>query len=145
MATIREQILAAILTALNTGTPGGVPMAVRGRTMPYEAAQLPAMALYPVREEVENAGGRFGPIVKRRLTFNVEIRATGALSDQVLDPITAWLTKALAGNTLGSLTHEIEEVGTEWSVEAADKTFGMATVTFAARYQTKTADQEAKA
>lgn len=133
-----------LVTALNTGTPGGVPQAARSRTKPYEAASLPAVSVYPLREAAERVGGKTGPIIKRRLTIRIECRAVGEPADQVIDPMVAWVTKALAGNTLNNLAHDIEETGTEWEVELADKAYGLASIDFSILYQTKTTDQEAK-
>lgn len=144
MATLRERIIAAALTALNTGRPPGVPEATRLKTTPYEPLQLPAMTIYPVREDVEEVGGRFGPIVSRTLTFRVECRATGEPVDQKLDPLLAWATKALAGNNLNGLVIDIAEIGTEWAVEPAEAVHGIALVDFTALYATKTNDQEAE-
>lgn len=144
MATLRERIIAAALTALNTGRPADVPEATRLKTTPYEATQLPAMTIYPVREDVEDVGGRFGPIVKRALTLRIECRATGEPVDQKLDPLLAWATKALSGNNLGGLVIDIAEIGTEWAVEPAEAVHGIALVDFTALYATKTNDQEAE-
>jgi hypothetical protein len=144
MSTLRERIIAAVVTALNTGRPSNVPEATRLKTTPYEPSQLPAITVYPVREEVEDVGGRFGPIVKRALTLRVECRATGDPVDQKLDPMLAWATKALSGNDLGGLVIDIAEAGTEWAVEPAEAVHGIAIADFTALYATKTNDQEAE-
>jgi hypothetical protein len=144
MATLRERIIDAVVTALNAGRPADVPEATRLKTTPYEPSQLPAMTVYPVREDVEDVGGRFGPLVKRALTLRVECRAIGDPVDRNLDPLLAWATKALSGNDLGGLVIDIAETGTEWAVEPAEAVHGIAVVDFTALYATKTNDQEAE-
>ena len=143
--TIREKIIQAAVAALNNGTPGGVPQTTRLKATPYQTADLPAMDIRPGREEMRDKQSRTQPVVLRDFSFVVTCYAKGDAVDKLLDPLIAWATKVLAGNRLGGLAHDIEESDTEWDFEHGDALYGVASITFAVTFQTKTADQEAKA
>ncbi|WKZ15433.1 MAG: hypothetical protein QY317_16175 [Candidatus Jettenia caeni] len=144
MASIREQILSAILTALNTGRPQGVPQATR-EGKEYESSQLPSVTIRPQGEVVGQVHGRRGLIRGRQLKVVVECRGSGNIPDQALDTYLVWITKALDGNTLNGLANDMVEEGQiTWLSEIADKTYGMATVEFTVYYQTKKGDQESR-
>ena len=51
MSSIREQVIAALMTVLNTGRPSGVPAAERTRVIALEVAQLPSSVLVPAVDE----------------------------------------------------------------------------------------------
>lgn len=142
MASIRDQILDAVVAALNTATPAGVPQAARHRLTPYELANLPAIDVAPIEEQAEGIGPRLNPsAVKRTLRFKVRCWARGDAPEVAADAMVSWATKVLAGNRLGGLAHGIEEVGTSWTDDVSNDVFGVAEVEFIAQYQTKAADQ----
>ena len=144
MATIRQQILEAAVTALNTGTPSGVPSAAQRRITPRDIGDLPAIDVAPGEEVVVRVGGAGGPIVKRSMKFKVRCWVKGDAPEIAADPLIAWATKALAGSRLGGLALQIDEVGTTWIYDIADDVYGVAEVEFSAEYVTKFNDQEAK-
>lgn len=147
MATVREQILDAVVTALNAGAPAGFPVATRTNPDPYEPGALPAVTVFPTDESVSDVGAsghRRGPVTNRRLTFRVECRAIGEPPETALDPMIAWVVKALAGSTMGGLAHDVQEQRTEWVVEAAEEVYGLASVEFAVDYRTLTNNLEAQ-
>jgi hypothetical protein len=53
VSTIREQIVAAAVTALTTGRPAGVSLPVRTRIDSPDAEELPALTIYQALEKVE--------------------------------------------------------------------------------------------
>lgn len=143
MATIRDQILDAVVVALNTGAPSGIPVARRRRFSSIEADSLPVVDVAPLIEPLSRVGGQSGPIVKRKLGFVVRVWTAGDAPEIAADPIAAWVSKALAGNRLGGLAHDIEEIGAKWMGNPMDSLYGLTEIEFSAQYQTKTADQEA--
>lgn len=143
MATIRERILDAMVAAFNTSAPLGVPVAVRRRLPMIETSMLPFVDIMPVQEQTQSATSRLSsPVVRRTMRVKVRCWAAGDSAEAACDTMVAWATKALAGNTLGGLAHDIEELGTEWQSAIVDAQYGVAEVEFAVSYQTKTADQE---
>lgn len=145
MSSVREQVLAAVMTALNTGRPMGVPAAERTRVLALEAASLPSIVLVPRRESVEAKGGRFGPLVERRLTIELEHRAAGGsglAADQAADALLSWPVKALCGNTLGGLVNDVRETGTEWQYADGEEPFVLASQSFEVAYTTRVADAD---
>lgn len=143
--SIRDNVLTAVVTALNTDRPGNVPAARRRRFSAMETASLPVIDVAPVKEHVAPVGGRAGPLVKRSLEFVVRVWTSGDAPEIKADVAAAWATKALANNRLGGLVHDIEEMGTEWQARPMDSVFGATEIHFLAQYQTKTTDQEATA
>jgi len=153
MSTIREEIVAAAVTALATGVPPGVPAPVRTRLDSPSADQLPALTVYQAAETVEamrdlKAGGvSRGPVVRRSVLLNIEVltkAGTGEEPDKAADPILAWATKALgAVGTLGGLAnHPADEVGTKFEYEQAEASFCRSTMTFRIQYQSRADDAE---
>ena len=153
MSTIREEIVAAAVTALATGAPPGVPAPVRTRLDSPSADQLPALTVYQAAETVEamrelRAGGvSRGPIVRRSLLLSVEIltkASAGEEPDKAADPILAWATKALfaAGTFNGLTNHPADEVGTKFEYEQAETSFCRSTMTFRFQYQSRADDAE---
>lgn len=149
MSSIREQVLVAVMAALNGGgKPAGVPAAERTRVIALEVSQLPSIVLVPRRESVDVQGGRLGPLVQRRLSVELEHRAAGGAgvpADQAADALLSWPVKALCGNTLGGLAIEIRESGTEWQYADGEAPFVLATQTFEVAYTTRVADAEQRA
>lgn len=113
MATIREQILAAMVVALNTGTPGGVPPTERTRRIAVtESAALNSIVLRPQRVLTEEIHPPGSPITRARMTVEIEMKKSGTSADRpdkLVDPLYEWVVKALVGNTLGGLCHGIDE------------------------------------
>lgn len=143
MASLRDQILDAVITALNTGTPVGVPAATREEKH-YEQSQLPAITIRPISETISSVHNRQGLVKDRQLKFIAEIRAVGTIPDKALDKHLVWVTKKLDGFT-SSLVNTITEEGEiDWGVGMQDYAEGICTVPYTAYYQTKKGDQESK-
>ena len=154
MSTIRERIVAAVVTALATNTPTGVPAPVRTRIDSPSADQLPALTVYQAAETVEpmhdyKSGGRpmRGPVIRRSVQLNVEVitaAGAGEEPDKAADPILAWATKALgaAGTFDGLANHPADEVGTKFEYEQGETSFCRATLTFRIPFQSRADDAE---
>jgi len=115
--TVREQVIAAVVTTWNTGTPGGVPQLERTRraAIPQSPTLMSAL-VYPVRNVPEEIGRPSGPIVRAQLTVAIEMRAVGTDAtrpDTVVDAIYEWAVKALVpqafGVALGGVAHDVVE------------------------------------
>lgn len=143
MASIRDRILDAVLTVLNTGTPVGVPASTREVRI-YEQAQLPSIVVRPVGENVSQVHDRKGLLKERQLRFVVEVRAAGAVPDKALDKHLVWVTKKLDGYTNALFNDLLEEGDIAWIIDMQDFAVGMAVVPYIAYYQTKKGDQETK-
>jgi hypothetical protein len=153
MSTIREQIVAAAVTALNTGRPSGVPEFVRTRVDSPSADQLPADTVYQAEETVETlhnykeGRGSRGPVVKRFLLLKVEVvtkSGVGTEPDKAADPALAWASKALAAaGSLGNLAIRApDELGTKFEYEQGETSFCRATQMFRYQYQSRADDAE---
>jgi|GEM_PF-3680682 len=149
MSSIREQAIGAIVAALNTSTPEGMPTARRERLSPYGPGALPGLnVVIPdlggrAQEAVEQKAGTRG-LVQRSLAIGVECYASGS-GTQALDSLLCWASQALAGSTLGGLVVRVDETGTAWESASAERDFWKATALFRVLYLTRVADQESKA
>ena len=142
MASIREQIMQAVIAELNVSVPTGIPQATRMRVTAYEPDELPAITVYPEREEVSNINGRWGQVVQRTMSIRVDCRAIGG--DDALDPLIVHVVGMLAGTTLGGLVQDIQERMTDWQFDEADALYGLASVGFEIRYTTSVVNLESK-
>lgn len=139
--TIREQIIEAIIAQLNTGAPAGVPTLTRVKMEPNQPGQLPAMTIFPLREEVNHApAGKWGHVVMRSLTLRIVVEAEGNPVDQQLDPIIAWLSQ-LGGSQLGGLAVDVEEQNLEWAYEESDNPYVALALDLRVDYVTNKSDQ----
>lgn len=144
--TTRELIMRAIVAALNDPSrPSDVPAAQRSRITGMSDDQLPAMVVYPVKEETE----RLGQLTRRLFVFRLECITAGGADpetpvDGLLDPMVAWGTRALAGSKLGGLSQDTQELGCEWDIEARDYVYARASMDFGVRYVTPAGDQTAR-
>ena len=144
--TIREQILKAMLGALNTGAPSGVPVVQRLRATNIEPADLPDGVLVPGPEAAKRVHERTGALVERSLTVFLTWRAAGDATkgpDEATDPLFAWGTKALAGNRLGGLVISVEETGVpRWDFSSKDRFYVSVPQQFEVTYTTRIGDAE---
>lgn len=140
--TRRGDIRAAILDALNTGTPTGVPDAQK-RLGPFAPSELPAVRLATGRELVSDKmpNGKRGPVATRRCHFHLECYVSTDEDD--LEPMLAWATKALIPGRLGGLAIAIEETGTQWQAAGEDHDYVKATMVVMVEYVTAVGDQDA--
>lgn len=154
MSTRREQILEAIVDALNVASvtvrdvaktkPSGFT-AERSRVRMLADTDLAGgwAGVYPSpRESVDVESVH--PQVARSLSVTVSLRtAGGEIADSVIDPLHLWCVFAvMADTTLGELAVAIREVGTTWYSEELDTLLPGCDVEFEALYVTDEANQE---
>lgn len=149
MASIREQIILAMVAAFNAGGgPAGLTVH-RERTRPIETDSLPAVMIYndddqpkPLAQQTYRA-----PLVERQLTVGVQCRAQGSASvtpDAALDPVLVWVLKQIfSDETFGGLANGVEEIRTVWSSREGDKPVAAATIHFTIKYRTSRTDPTA--
>lgn len=150
MATLREQIVDAIITALNTGTPGGVPAAKRSYTYGVDATQLPVVNVFWLKDQPLPApAGVSGVPVRHNLIVAVEVITKGSSTDrpdEVADAGLAWVVKALdgkrpaPGNT--GPYHVMQDGGAENRLQQKDHAYCVARALVAVSYQHKQGDAE---
>jgi hypothetical protein len=158
VSTIRDQICDAIIDALNTDTPEGVPDA--SDTRGDEVDPIPGIVVYLVSDQVETGTGQtvgtermqFRPMhlpaVVRMARLIVEERAgedDETPARKAVDPLAAWAVKALSGNRLGGLAHELYEVRTDFQYAQRDRMYVRAAHEFCVAYSSRTNDAELKA
>ncbi len=143
MATIRNQILSAIVTALDgAGKPTGLTVSRFGLAA-VETAALPYMAVRCAAEKSSAIDGRDGSAMERHLLVDIECRASGESPDEAVEPLIGWVTTALQGDrSLGGLATDLEEEGIEWSAEDAMEDLGLAVVRVRVDYDTDRNNQE---
>lgn len=147
MNSIRLRIRDAILLALNTSRPGGVPVANGRRYIPGEPLRDAEMGVFLLGESAAPGGGRMGPLTARELRGVVQPRAIAFDSSHTEDAVDAalrWCTEILFDapkpTAFGELIHDIEELGTTYEVVQGDQLYVVATLQFLVRYQTQRAD-----
>lgn len=143
-ASVREQLVRAVVAAIDgSGKPSGLNVH-RSRTRAIGNDQLPAVVVYLLQETLpperqQPARGR--QIARRTATLVCECRAKGVLADEALDPLTTWVVQALlADPTLGGLAYAVSEAGTQWDAAELDDVYGGAQVHFQIDYTTAAGD-----
>lgn len=144
MATIRQQILAAMVTALNTGAPAGVPQATQRRVTPRELSELPKIDVAPAQETKTQTDGALGPFSNRVMNVVVRCWVSGDAPEVAADPIVAWVTTALESNRLGGLAENIQETASSWVYDVGETVLGVVEITFEVSYLTARTNQEVK-
>jgi hypothetical protein len=142
--SIRDQIIAAAIMALNTGTPSGVPRADRARTEPYQPVDLPAITVFPHTDETTTLkNDRWGPIVDRLCIVRVACYVAGDPPDALLDPMIVWAEKTLNSNPFGNLASDILPGRFEWQYANEDQKYSLVLADFHVWYQTLRTDPTA--
>jgi len=143
VSSIRDQIVAATITALNAvGKPCDFE---RSRATALTDADLPRGVVYPVRDIPEDPF-LAGPVTRSRLTMMCEIRALGTAAlrpDQAVDPIYTWVVAKLVGNTLGGLALKLQEGDSTFVYGQGDSPICLLAVEVVATHQHLTANAEA--
>lgn len=147
MSLVREQILAAVLTALNTAPPSGVVATRRDRAATVDPASVPTSSLYFVGEAVRRPNASH-PLAVRTLTIGLEATAKGDASTR---PSTAvqkqlsWYTARLAASNLGGLANDVRELSHEAKIVQGEHAFIQVISLFEIDYQTRAADADLRA
>ena len=139
MSSVREQVLTAAMSALNTATPPGVPSVTRTRMEAYTADELPAASIKCVREEIEyEKGGKWGPFRRRVLTLRLTIFALG--DESAVDPIVVWASSILDGQFSPLIEDSIEALY-EFEYALEDERYVGLNLDFRVHYHTSVGDQ----
>lgn len=144
MASKREGIILAVKAALEgSGKPTGLTVH-RFPTRPLDADDLPAIALFPLEDKVEEV--THDEVAHRILDLGIELRAQATSSqspDEALDPIYVWAVQAVHGDaTLRGLTLATWELSMTWEAEERNAAFGAAVLLVRFEYETTETDPE---
>jgi hypothetical protein len=137
MTSVREQILSAVVTALNgSGTIGGTVFRSRS------AAQARTDGIIIVVEpSADQAEQRVIPKIDWRLTVSVTVIARGSIPDQAADPVVQEVHKRIMADlTLGGLCYDVQPQMSSWDIVSADKDAAVVTNTFDVLYRTALED-----
>jgi hypothetical protein len=151
-ASIREQIMTALVAALSAGgagSPAGLTVH-RERTRPIEIDSLPAIMVYADDEVPKPLAGQTykAPLTERQLSVGLECRAAGSSGvspDEALDPVLVWAAAAVrADETFGGVTNGVEEGRTVWASKEGTTPVAAAKWSITIRYRTSRLDPTSK-
>jgi len=152
VASIREQIILAVIALFSgAGAPAGLTVH-RERTRPIESDSLPAILVYCDDDApVTLLKQQFAPLVTRNLILHVECRAQGSTTnppDAALDPLLVWVTQQLTQNEKFptsavppvNLGNGVEEGKTTWISKEGDQLYAAAAMEWTVKYRTSRLD-----
>lgn len=138
MTTKRENILAAIRTAL-TDTTGVGTRIYRTRVDPVARAESPAIIVQPIRDVCVQTTSL--PKLDWTMTVRITVIERADIPDQAADDTVESLHgKVMNDLTLGGYAHDIVPVRTEFEFIEADKALGLISCEYEIRYRTEVAD-----
>jgi len=138
MASKREEILAAIATAL-TGTVGVGTRIYRSRVEPLARQESPAIVVEPVSDTA--AQNTSLPTLDWSLTVRVAVIVRGNVPDQLSDPIVSDMhSKLMADLTLGGYAIDIQPQSVSFEMVEADQPAGAIACDYLVRYRTSVTD-----
>jgi len=138
MTTKRENILAAIRTAL-TDTTGVGTRIYRSRVEAVTRAESPALIVEPLTDTpVQNTAL---PTLDWTLRVRISVIVRGAAPDAVADPtIESLHSKLMADLTLGGEAIDVQPAQTSFNFFEADNPAGVIFCEYDVRYRTQVAD-----
>lgn len=144
MSSIRDQIVTAIVAALEGHNKPSNLTVRRFSLAKIEPEHQPLIEVYPGKDNVQDAPkGR--PVVMRTLSVMLDVYAIGDAVDQVIDPILCWVTASLnADRSLGGLALDLRERSAEWDGEMAAMGQGLCKVVIDVEYHHNRINQESK-
>jgi hypothetical protein len=132
--TKREQILAAIRTALN-GTSGVSTRIYRSRVEPLARQESPAIIVEPIKDRCEQNTSL--PTLDWSLLVRVAVVIRANVPDQAADPVVESLhSKLMADLTLGGLAIDIQPFQVEFQTVEADVPAGVVMCDYLVKYRT---------
>jgi hypothetical protein len=150
VASIRKQIMDAVIVALEaSGGPPGLNVH-RERHRPIETDQLDAILVYAEDDMPKPLAGITyqAPLTERQLTLVLEYRAkvpAGTTDDEALDPLIVWGQQQILENEkFGGLASGVDEGRTVWLTREAETTVAAAAGHFTVKYRTARADPTSK-
>jgi len=136
--TKREQILAAIRTAL-TGTTQVGARIYRSRVEPFARNESPAIVVEPVSDTAQQNTAL--PTLDWSLTVRVAIIVRGNVPDQLADPIVQDAhAKIMADLTLGGYAIDVQPQTAVFELLEADQPAGVVSLEYLVRYRTSVVD-----
>lgn len=137
--TVRTLVRDAIIAALNTDRPTGIPEAGKRRFLPGQRLVDRRLAVFFNEEGAERQGGRRGPITQRNLIFGVQAAAAvedPGEADDAVEDILEWIVAVLGENSLDGKATDVTELGTVWAVAQADLIYVVALTRWKIEFQT---------
>lgn len=138
MSTKREQVLAAIRTAL-TGTTGVGNRIYRSRVEPLARQESPAIVIEPVSDTAEQNTSL--PTLDWSLVVRIAVIVRGNVPDQLADPIVSSLhSKLMADLTLGGVAIDVQPQSVSFDLVEADQPAGVIACDYLIRYRSSVTD-----
>jgi hypothetical protein len=132
--TKREQILAAIRTALN-GTTGVANRIYRSRVEPLARSESPAIVVEPINDVCQQNTSL--PTLDWSLLVRVAVVVRSNIPDQAADATVESLhSKLMADLSLGGLAIDIQPVQVEFQAVEADVPAGVVMCDYRVQYRT---------
>ena len=137
MATKREQILAAIATAL-ASTSGVSGRVYRSRVTAVQRAESPAIVVEPISDTPTQNTSL--PTLDWRMRVRVSVIVRGDVPDQLADPVIESMhTKMVADLTLGGLAIDVQPDEVSFNLVDADQPAGVIFNDYIVQYRTSVA------
>jgi len=137
MATKREQILAAIATAL-TPTAGLNGRVYRSRVTAVQRAESPAIVVEPISDTPTQNTSL--PTLDWRMRVRVSVIVRGDVPDQLADPVIESMhSKMVADLTLGGLAIDVQPDEVSFNLVDADQPAGVIFNDYIVQYRTSVA------
>jgi len=138
MATKREDILAAIRTAL-TGTTNVGTRIYRSRVEAVARAESPALVIEPLTDTP--AQNTSLPTLDWTLRVRISVIVRGTTPDNIADPVIESMhSKLMADLTLGGEAIDVQPAQTTFNFFEADQPAGVIFCEYEVRYRTRVAD-----
>ena len=138
MTTKREQVLAAIRTAL-TGTTGVGTRIYRSRVEPLARQESPAIVIEPITDQAQQNTSL--PTLDWSLTVRIAVIVRGAIPDQLADvTVQSMHAKLMADLTLGGVAYDVQPSLVNFELVEADQPAGVISCDYVVRYRTQVAD-----
>jgi len=142
--TIRDEIVDAIVSAINAADPTGV-QAERDKMHPVDnTGLLPSIGVYLGREDTaapSPSGGKWGHLAEHMLSVKIEILAFGKPVTKALDPLAARVVKAISGQEFGGLANRIFIGSKQWTYNDTDRQVCELALDVAVEYTTAAKDE----
>lgn len=133
MASIREQILTAMVATLNAGAGVGATV-YRSRATALNRAEFPAVVLEPVGDA---ATDNVHTKTDWNLTVRIAILVKSETPDQAADAILVAVHEAVMSNTTwGGLAMDTAPSTVNWDLIEADVTTGIVPAAYMVQYRT---------
>jgi hypothetical protein len=137
MATKREQILTAIVTAL-ASTVGVSGRVYRSRVTAVQRAESPAIVVEPISDTPTQNTSL--PTLDWRMRVRVSVIVRGDVPDQLADPVIESMhSKMVADLTLGGLAIDVQPDEVSFNLVDADQPAGVIFNDYIVQYRTSVA------